>query len=75
MLPVIAKAVGAPPPRHFPVWLARLLAGKVGVGMMTEMRGSSNAKARRELGWAPRYSSWRDGFAAPADAPARVLSS
>ena len=75
MLPVIAKAVGAPPPRHFPVWLARIVAGKVGVGMMTEMRGSSNAKARRELGWTPRYSSWRDGFAAPADAPARVLSS
>ena len=75
LLPVIAKDVGAPPPRHFPVWLARLLAGKLGVGMMTEMRGSSNAKARRELGWAPRYSSWRDGFAAPADAPAPVPSS
>jgi nucleoside-diphosphate-sugar epimerase len=74
LLPVIAKAVGAPPPRHFPVWLARIVAGKVAVGMMTEMRGSSNAKARRELGWAPRYSSWRDGFGAKAQAASPVPS-
>jgi 2-alkyl-3-oxoalkanoate reductase len=62
LLPVLAKSVGAPPPRHVPVWLARIMAGKIGVGMMTEMRGSSNAKAKRELGWKPRYSSWREGF-------------
>ncbi|HEX4760335.1 MAG TPA: NAD(P)-dependent oxidoreductase [Thermoleophilaceae bacterium] len=61
-LPVLAEAVGAPPPRHVPVWLGRLLAGNLAVSMMTEMRGSSNAKAKRELGWQPRYASWRDGF-------------
>jgi nucleoside-diphosphate-sugar epimerase len=67
LLPLIAQAVGAAPPRHVPVWLGRLVAGRLAVGMMTEMRGSSNAKAKRELGWAPRYSSWREGFgAAPA---------
>jgi nucleoside-diphosphate-sugar epimerase len=70
-LPFLAKAVGAPPPRHAPAWLGRILAGKVAVGMMTEMRGSSNAKAKRELGWKPRYSSWREGFVAPAE-PAAV---
>ena len=64
------EAVGGPPPRHFPVWLARIMAGKIAVGMMTEMRGSSNAKAKRELGWRPRYPSWRQGFVAPAEAPA-----
>jgi len=69
-LPFLAKAVGAPPPRHVPVWLGRIMAGKVAVGMMTEMRGSSNAKAKRELGWRPRYSSWRQGFVAPAEPPA-----
>jgi nucleoside-diphosphate-sugar epimerase len=63
-LPVLADALDAPPPRRAPVWLGRLLAGKVAVGMMTEMRGSSNAKAKRELGWQPRYRSWRDGFVA-----------
>jgi hypothetical protein len=44
------------------VWVGRLLAGNIAVSMMTEMRGSSNAKAKRELGWKPRYASWRDGF-------------
>jgi nucleoside-diphosphate-sugar epimerase len=71
-LPFLARAVGAPPPRHVPVWLGRLMAGKVAVGMMTEMRGSSNAKAKRELGWRPRYSSWRQGFVAPAEPPAEA---
>ena len=50
------------PPAHAPVWLGRLLAGEVVVSLMTEARGASNAKARRELGWAPGYPSWRDGF-------------
>jgi 2-alkyl-3-oxoalkanoate reductase len=63
-LPVLAEAIGAKPPRHVPVWLARLMAGEVGVAMMTEVRGASNAKAKRELGWTLRYPSWRQGFEA-----------
>jgi nucleoside-diphosphate-sugar epimerase len=61
-LPYLAESVGAKPPRHVPVWLARLLAGDVAVAMMTEGRGFSNAKAKRELGWQLRYPSWRQGF-------------
>ena len=61
-LPEIARLVGAPPPRRVPVWLGRLAAGEVAVRMMTEARGSSNAKARRELRWEPIWRSWRDGF-------------
>jgi 2-alkyl-3-oxoalkanoate reductase len=63
-LPVMAEALGAKPPRHFPVWLARLFAGEAAVVMGTEARGASNAKAKRELGWTPRYPSWRRGFPA-----------
>jgi nucleoside-diphosphate-sugar epimerase len=63
-LPVLAEALGAKPPRHFPRWLARLFAGEAVVMMGTESRGVSNAKAKRELGWTPRYPSWREGFAA-----------
>jgi nucleoside-diphosphate-sugar epimerase len=63
-LPVAARAVGAKPPRHVPRWLGRLLAGGAGAVMMTEVRGASNAKAKRELGWSPAHPSWRDGFAA-----------
>jgi 2-alkyl-3-oxoalkanoate reductase len=62
-LPELAKAVGAKPPRHVPLWLARLAGGDLVAVMMTELRGSSNTKAKRELGWKPRYSSWREGFA------------
>ncbi len=62
-LPVLASAVGGPPPFRVPVWLARLLAGPAAVAMMTRASGASNAKARRELAWEPRYPSWRDGFA------------
>jgi nucleoside-diphosphate-sugar epimerase len=61
-LPYLAECVGAKPPRRIPAWLARLLAGDMAVGMMTEGRGFSNAKAKRELGWEPRYPSWRLGF-------------
>jgi nucleoside-diphosphate-sugar epimerase len=61
-LPVLADALGAKPPRHFPVWLARLIAGEPGVMLATEVRGASNAKAKRELGWTLRYPSWRRGF-------------
>ena len=63
-LPVLANVLGAKPPRHFPRWLARLFAGEAGVVMGTESRGASNAKVKRELGWTPRYPSWREGFAA-----------
>jgi 2-alkyl-3-oxoalkanoate reductase len=63
-LPALAAAIGAKPPRRVPRWLARLLAGEAGVALMTEIRGASNAKAKRELGWAPRYPSWRQGFRA-----------
>ncbi|HEX6540984.1 MAG TPA: NAD(P)-dependent oxidoreductase [Ktedonobacterales bacterium] len=61
-LPYLAACVGAKPPMRLPTWLARLLAGKVAVTMMTEGRGFSNAKAKRELGWELRYPSWRKGF-------------
>src|SRR3954452_12567347 len=70
-LPVMAEALKAKPPRHIPVWLARLIAGEFAVIMGTEARGASNAKAKRELGWTLRYPSWRQGFAevyAKADA-------
>jgi 2-alkyl-3-oxoalkanoate reductase len=63
-LPVFARALGAKPPRRFPTWLARLFAGEAAVVMGTEARGASNAKARRELGWTPRYPTWRTGFKA-----------
>ena len=63
-LPVLAQALGAKSPRHVPVWVARLVAGEAAVVMGAEARGASNAKARRELGWTPRYASWRDGFRA-----------
>jgi hypothetical protein len=49
----LARVIGASPPYRIPVWLGRLAAGEVGVRMMTEQRGSSNAKAKRELGWQP----------------------
>jgi nucleoside-diphosphate-sugar epimerase len=61
-LPELARALGTKPPRHVPVWLARLAAGQVGVSMMTRAHGASNAKAKRELGWQPAYASWRQGF-------------
>jgi nucleoside-diphosphate-sugar epimerase len=61
-LPYLAECVGAKPPRRIPAWLVRLLAGEMAVGVMTEGRGFSNAKAKRELGWELRYPSWRQGF-------------
>ena len=61
-LPYLAQAIGAKPPRRVPVWLGRLAAGEVGVSMMTQIRGSSNAKAKRELGWEPAWPTWRQGF-------------
>lgn len=61
-LPAYAEALGAKPPRRVPRWLARIAAGRLGVGFSTEMRGASNEKAKRELGWQPLYPSWREGF-------------
>ena len=63
-LPVLADALGAKPPRHVPTWLARLLAGEVVTMMSTQARGASNVKAKRELGWTPRFVTWRTGFPA-----------
>jgi 2-alkyl-3-oxoalkanoate reductase len=62
-LPVLASALDAKPPRRIPRWLGRLAAGEMATVMMTDVRGASNAKAKRELGWTPRYASWRQGFA------------
>lgn len=61
-LPELARALGAAPPRRVPAWLVRLLAGGAAVDMMTRARGISSEKAARELGWTPRYPSWRTGF-------------
>lgn len=62
-LPAAAAAWGGSAPRRVPRWLGRLFAGEFATVMMTEARGASNAKAKLELAWAPRYASWRDGFA------------
>ena len=69
VLPAMAEALGAPPPRRVPAWLAKLFAGEIGVVMMTEVRGASNAKAKRELGWMLRHPSWRQGFPATYGVP------
>ena len=61
-LPYLAKVLGAKPPRHVPEWLGRLVAGEQLVSMMTEGRGASNAKAKRELGWKLIHPTWREGF-------------
>jgi nucleoside-diphosphate-sugar epimerase len=70
LLPAAADILEAKPPRHVPTWAAKILAGPFAVMMATEARGVSNEKAKRELGWQPRYPSWRDGFAAYDPAPA-----
>ncbi len=84
MLPVLAAAIGAKPPRHVPVWLGRIVAriaagpgaADVMVAMMQEARGASNEKAKRDLGWNPHYPSWRQGFREGlSKAPRMVLPS
>ena len=62
-LPYLADTLGAKPPRHVPAWLIRLIASPAAVALMTEARGASNAKAKAELRWTPRFASWREGFA------------
>lgn len=61
-VPAYAEAIGARPPRRVPRWLARLVAGRYATYLATELRGASNAKAKREFGWKPRFESWRQGF-------------
>ena len=65
-VPVYATAIGARPPLRVPLWLARLAAGKAAAAMSTTLPGASNARAKAELGWQPRWPTWRDGF---RDAP------
>ena len=62
-LPALAQTLGARKPMRVPRFIARLFGGETGMVMMTEVRGASNAKAKRELGWCPAHPSWRDGFA------------
>jgi nucleoside-diphosphate-sugar epimerase len=61
-IPALAHALGASKPRKVPALLARVVAGSYGVAIMTEAQGASGALAKRELGWSPRYASWREGF-------------
>jgi len=68
-LPELARIVGAKPPRRLPEWIARLVAGEDMLVMATQSRGASNARAKAELGWAPRYPSWRQGFEAEYGQP------
>jgi hypothetical protein len=63
-LPILAQQLGAKKPVRVPRFVGRLLAGEAGVVMMTEARGASNAKAKRELAWRPAHPTWRQGFAA-----------
>ncbi|MEU8119161.1 NAD(P)-dependent oxidoreductase [Spirillospora sp. NPDC049024] len=67
-LPYLAEVAGAKPPMRVPAWLGRLLAGEFIVSKMTSARGVSNEKAKKELGWEPRYPSWREGFRAAVGA-------
>jgi nucleoside-diphosphate-sugar epimerase len=62
-LPAVARGLGAKPPRHLPRWLARVVAGEAATVMMTEVRGASNEKAKRELGWQPAHPTWREDLA------------
>ncbi|HET8975469.1 MAG TPA: NAD(P)-dependent oxidoreductase, partial [Solirubrobacterales bacterium] len=71
-VPFLAELLGAKPPRRFPRWLARIAAGDVMTGMLTEMRGASSDKAKRELGWRPAHPSWRQGFVEVARGPAET---
>jgi nucleoside-diphosphate-sugar epimerase len=74
-LPYLAERLGAKPPRHVPAWLARFAIGEVGISMMTQIRGSSNAKAKAVLDWEPRWKSWREGFRLAFDDSAAAAAS
>jgi nucleoside-diphosphate-sugar epimerase len=71
-IPLLARRSGGRAPRHLPVWLGRLATGEVGVSLMTRIRGSSNAKAKRELGWRPAHPSWRKALG-PVEEDAAVV--
>lgn len=73
-LPAYADALGAKPPRRVPTWLARLVAGPYAVAAATMLRGASNAKAKRELGWSPSVPSWREGFRSYRDSDPPVTA-
>jgi nucleoside-diphosphate-sugar epimerase len=68
-LPELAQAIGAPKPRHVPAWIGRFFIGEAGVVLMTQIRGSSNAKAKRLLHWKPHYPTWREGFVGAGSEP------
>jgi nucleoside-diphosphate-sugar epimerase len=75
-LPDLAHVLRAAPPRRLPAWLARFAIGRHGVMMMTDIRGASNRKAKRELGWQPKWATWRDGFRSGlSDRPPTILAS
>jgi nucleoside-diphosphate-sugar epimerase len=61
-VPLFADVIGAKPPLRVPLWVGRLFAGAFQAKMGATMRGADNSKAKRELGWAPRYPTWREGF-------------
>jgi nucleoside-diphosphate-sugar epimerase len=61
-LPYLAEQLDGKRPIRLPAWLAKPMLGELGLALMTSVRGSSNAKAKRELAWTPRYASWREGF-------------
>jgi 2-alkyl-3-oxoalkanoate reductase len=63
-VPVYTGVIGAPTPWRVPTWVGRLAAGPIAVQMTNELRGASNARIKRELGWQPKYASWREGFSA-----------
>ena len=63
----LASCLGVKPPMRAPVWLGRVIGGELVVSLMTQVRGAANEKAKRELGWTPKYPSWRDGFPAWAE--------
>jgi nucleoside-diphosphate-sugar epimerase len=73
-LPLLARSLGARPPRRVPAWLARVLATPGSVVLMTDARGASNAKAKAELDWTPAWPSWREGFAAITATSAPVVA-
>ncbi len=74
-LPALAAAVGARPPLRVPAWIGRLAAGEAAVSMMTSIRGASNAKAKRDLGWELAWPTWRDGFARGLHSDSRAAGS
>jgi nucleoside-diphosphate-sugar epimerase len=71
-LPALAERLGAKKPTRVPRFVGRMFAGRAGVAMMTEIRGASNAKAKRQLGWEPAHPSWRDGFTESSAAAAAI---